>query len=70
MSSFIDDPLLPQRQVKKMWGDTSDMTLWRHRQRGILPDPIKINGRNYWRRSVAEQALARAMSDSEGVNHA
>lgn len=71
MSSFIDDPLLPQKQVKRMFGDPSDMTMWRHRQRGILPGPIKINGRNYWRRSIAEQALAAAIGgNAGGADHA
>lgn len=70
MSSFLDDPLLPQKQVKKMLGDPSDMTMWRHRQRGILPNPVKINGRNYWRQSVAEQAVALAIGgDGEGQRH-
>jgi predicted DNA-binding transcriptional regulator AlpA len=65
MHSFVDDPLLPQRAVKKMFGDTSDMTMWRHRQRGILPEPVKINGRNFWRRSVAEQSVAFAIGVTE-----
>lgn len=47
-----DDPLWAQPQVKEYLGGVSDMTLWRWRHVGILPDPIHIRKRNYWRKST------------------
>lgn len=44
-----DDILLTQRQVQRMRGDCSGMTIYRDVKRGILPEPIKLNGRNHWR---------------------
>lgn len=46
-----DDVLLSAAQVRAMFGDVSDMTLWRWRHRSVdpFPDPdVQINGRNYW----------------------
>lgn len=42
------DPLLNSRQVRKMFGDISQMTLWRWVRDGVLPEPKRINGRDYW----------------------
>lgn len=42
-------PLIPARSVRERFGGISNMTLWRWVQRGILPPPVKINTRNYWR---------------------
>ena len=57
--SLIDDPLVPQRAVKGYRGDCSDMTIYRDIARGVLPPPTKINGRNYWRRSVVIAAYSQ-----------
>jgi predicted DNA-binding transcriptional regulator AlpA len=39
------------RQVRRRYGDVSDMTLWRWCQNKQLgfPQPITINGRRFWR---------------------
>jgi len=57
-----DDPLIPQRTARRLAGGISDMTMWRWRQAGIIPPPISIRGRNYWRKSVFLAALAQAGS--------
>lgn len=59
-NSFADDPLASQTRVKKQLGDISDMTMWRWRRKGILPPPIVINSRNYWRQSQVDDALMMA----------
>ena len=46
--------LIPARAVRARFGDISNMTLWRWVQRGILPEPVKINSRNYWRATDVE----------------
>jgi len=53
--------------VRERFGGVSDMTLWRWTRKGILPQPVRINGRNYWREAdiVALQA-GRAANDDKG----
>ncbi len=43
-----DFALLSSRQLRELAGEVSDMTLWRWVKAGIIPKPIKINGRNFW----------------------
>lgn len=55
-TSTPGDPLVPARQVQAEFGVTA-MTLWRwvdRRENTGFPAPIKINNRNYWRRSALE----------------
>lgn len=54
-----DDVLWTSRDVKRFRGDCSDMTLWRDIKRGILPEPLKINGRNHWWRSAVRKAYGQ-----------
>jgi hypothetical protein len=56
--SLADDPLVSQSRAKGQLGDPSDMTIWRWRRKGILPEPIVINCRNYWRQSQLDAVLA------------
>jgi len=61
MNDVIDnasaaDDLLPDRVVRARLGGVTAVTLSRWRLRGILPPPIKINGRNYQRRGDVERA--------------
>lgn len=65
--SFADDPLVSQASVKKQLGDIADMTMWRWRKRGILPPPIVINGRNYWRQSQVDEILSNAIENLEAA---
>ena len=57
-----DDALITSVTARELAGGISAMTLWRWRKAGLIPDPIAIRGRNYWRRSPFVAALARAGS--------
>ncbi|NEV64143.1 helix-turn-helix transcriptional regulator [Thiorhodococcus minor] len=56
---FADDALVTQPQLKRLTGDVSDMTIWRWRRAGIIPEPTSIRGRNYWRAGDVRELLAR-----------
>lgn len=43
------DVLIASKELKRRLGGVSDMTIYRWRERGILPDPVKIGARNFWR---------------------
>lgn len=51
--------LLNRRQLRAKV-PVSDMSIWRWRKAGIFPEPIKINGRCYWR----EDGVDRFMEDA------
>ncbi len=51
------DSLISSATGRKL-ADVSLMTLWRWGKAGILPKPLNIRGRNYWRRSEFLAALA------------
>lgn len=57
--SFTDDALITQPQLKRLAGDISDMTIWRWRRAGLIPEPSNIRGRNYWRSGDVRAFLAR-----------
>ncbi len=65
MTNFADDPLVSQAELKRQAGGISDMSVWRWLKKGILPQPIKINNRNYWRQSRINQALTRVAGISQ-----
>lgn len=44
--------LITSAELRRRNGNVSLMTLWRWVQKGILPAPLKINGRNYWHDDV------------------
>lgn len=48
-----EDAYIPARTTRTLCGGVSDMTLWRWLNSSKLdfPEPIRINGRRYWRRS-------------------
>lgn len=54
-----DDALIPAKTTRSLCGDISDMTLWRWLNSNKLdfPEPIRINGRRYWRRSEVKAWL-------------
>ena len=60
---MTDPPALPcdrfitQNEAKNLAGGISDMTLWRWRKAGIIPLPMTIRGRNYWKRRDFMNAL-------------
>lgn len=59
-----DDYLIDSRQLRELVGGpdnpASEMWVWRAVKRGTIPEPQKLNGRNYWRKSDALQALGLA----------
>jgi hypothetical protein len=55
-----DDPLITAKTACALAGDISRMTLWRWGEAGIIPRPLTIRGRNYYRRSAFLEALAAA----------
>lgn len=48
------DRFIHQKAVQHIAGGVSSMTLWRWRRRGLIPAPVVIAGRNYWRESEIE----------------
>ena len=55
-----DDGLITSGEAKRLAGGISDMTVWRWIRAGIIPSPLKIRGRNYWRRSEFVRSLEAA----------
>jgi len=41
--------LVNQTEARRLNGDVSAMTWWRWRQAGLVPEPVVIRGRNYYR---------------------
>ena len=66
-ASNSPETLISQRELRGMFGNVSDMTIWRWRRDGLLPEPIVINRRNYFRAReiVAMQARLAAGSETE-----
>ncbi len=65
--SSSNDELLPAALTRKRYG-ISDMTLWRWENDSALnfPQPIRINGRRYWR--IADlQAFEARQSEMEAA---
>ena len=56
------ETLIPARAVRDRFGGISSMTLWRWVQKDILPEPTKINGRNYWNASDIERVIQREVA--------
>lgn len=60
--------LIPAKKMREdYFGGISKMTEWRWRQAGILPDPIKINGRNFDREADLIAVQERFASQSGEV---
>ena len=53
------DPLIPLPALPARLGIKSTRTIYRWIDRGILPKPVNINGRNYLRTSKVEEAERR-----------
>lgn len=45
-----DDDFIASREVRRMFGNVSEMTLWRWMRSETVqfPRPISISGKNYW----------------------
>lgn len=61
LETFGDDALVTQPQLKRIAGGVSDMTVWRWRRAGLLPEPTCVRGRNYWSARAVRAALGRLM---------
>jgi hypothetical protein len=63
------EALITSRAACDLAGGISAMTLWRWHKAGLIPEPLTIRGRNYWRRAVFLAALEAAAStkDREGT---
>jgi predicted DNA-binding transcriptional regulator AlpA len=55
------DRMLPTRLVRKRYGIV-DRTINRWVDKGILPEPMRINGLRYWRESELAQREREGMS--------
>ena len=62
-----DDPgdLIRTRDLRRMAGGISSMTVWRWRKAELLPAPTKIRGRNYWTLAQVSKALADLVPAAE-----
>lgn len=63
----VADVVLPSSALRERCGKISSMTVHRWVAKGILPEPIKINGRNYWRESDVDALLAKAAKAEGGA---
>lgn len=50
-----NEVIIPSREVRRRFGDVSDITIHRWIARGVLPPPVKVNGRNYWPEKQIEE---------------
>ena len=51
------DPLITSATAAALAGNVSQMTLWRWAKDGVIPQPIKIRRRKYWRRAEFVAAI-------------
>jgi hypothetical protein len=62
LNHSLIDALVPAERARKVWGDMSPSSEHRYRKAGIVPEPVAIGRRNYWRESVVEAVLAKLTS--------
>lgn len=56
------EQLISDTDLRRIFGNVSAMTIWRWRDAGILPQPVKIRKRNYTPASVVAEAQERLMN--------
>ena len=54
------DELITAADARRLCGGISDMSLWRWIKRGVIPEPLVIERRRYWKRAVFIAALDAA----------
>ena len=59
---LTDDDLISDTRLRRRWADCSAMKLWRMRQRGELPQPIKLGRANYTRLGIVRKREAGFVS--------
>lgn len=58
------ETLIAQPKLRQIMGGISDMTVWRWREAGLLPAPIVIRRRNYYRADDVAALQERLVSES------
>lgn len=68
---YIPDPneLITSAEARRLSGGISDMSLWRWLKKGILPQPLKIERRRYWKRGEFVAALEAAGQNGQVQAH-
>jgi predicted DNA-binding transcriptional regulator AlpA len=64
------ETLIAQPRLRQILGGISDMTIWRWRKDGLLPAPIVIRRRNYWRSDDIAAVQKRLATESEAEHAA
>ena len=59
------DEFLPTKRVRQRYGCKSELTINRWVEKGVLPQPEWINGRQHWRLSVLEKREREGMGKRE-----
>ena len=62
-----EGPLINSNAVRARLGGVSAMTLHRWIARGILPAPVYINGRRYWRTADIAKIATRGAGAQAGA---
>lgn len=55
--------LMDSAATKSIFGNRSDMWLWRRIKDGTLPQPLVISGRRYWRADEIDKLIARLSNE-------
>ena len=58
--SGVSPALINSSEARRLAGNISGMTLWRWGRAGVIPPPLRIRGRNYWRRDEFIHSLDAA----------
>ena len=61
------DELIASAEARRLAGGISDMSLWRWIRKGILPQPLMIERRRYWRRGEFVAALNSAAERNQAA---
>lgn len=59
------ETLIAQPKLRQIMGGISDMTVWRWRKDGLLPAPIVIRKRNYYRADDVTELQKRLVKESD-----
>ncbi len=63
-SAPLDDELITSAEARRLAGGISDMSLWRWIKKGVVPQPLVIERRRYWKRADFIAALNEAAEKS------
>ena len=67
MNQESPERLIPDPELRRIFGGVSAMCIWRWRRDGLLPAPRKINKRNYTPASEVAAAQARMFERGEAA---